>query len=64
MYDAGLIVHFNSQAVEAMNQDMQIPSSVQELSASDVQEVAVRAMKEAHGNVYNFFSVGTARTLV
>lgn len=38
------------QRIAEMNHQMDIPSDVKEMKASDVEEVAIRALKEAHGD--------------
>ena len=37
-----------------MNAEMSIPSCVEAMAASEVAEVATQALKEAHGNMYDF----------
>jgi hypothetical protein len=41
-------------SVKAMNAEMKIPTFAQGLTEADVTEVATRALKEAHGDLYAF----------
>ena len=41
-------------AVKEMNAEMAIPTAVQGMGAADVTAVATQAMKEAHGNMFEF----------
>lgn len=40
------------ERIAAMNADMSIPTEVKDMKASDVDEVATRALKEAHGELH------------
>jgi len=43
-------------AISAMNKQMHIPTVIEAMRASDVEEVAVRACKEAHGETHTILS--------
>jgi len=44
------------ERIQEMNQEMSIPTCVSNMKASDVPEVARRALNEAHGMLHNPFS--------